>query len=116
MTPERICSLYGTIIETLVLIGVWIKIIEPRHDKTENLTYAPNIVSDQLGYPPGLIRVFADYSKISKDLWLFHADSEHSDQTGKCFWFCHAFAHFIAHTLYFGTNPLNLKSVVLFKQ
>ena len=63
MTPERMCSLYGTITESPVIVGVWIKIFQPLHDKTKNLTYTPNTVSDQPEYPPGLIRVFAEYSK-----------------------------------------------------
>ena len=63
MAPERMCSLYGTIIESLVIVGVWIKIFEPPHDKTKNFTYAPNIVSDQPEYPPRLIKAFAEYSK-----------------------------------------------------
>ena len=36
-----------------------IKIIEPQHDKTNQITTAPSKDSDQPGHPPSLIRVFA---------------------------------------------------------
>ena len=35
------------------------EIIEPPHDKTNKVAYAPIEDSDQPGHPPGLIRVFA---------------------------------------------------------
>ena len=34
-------------------------IYEPQHDKTNKMSYAPSEDSDQPGYPPSLIRVFA---------------------------------------------------------
>ena len=39
------------------------RILEPPHDKTNKLTFAPSKDSDQPGHPPSLIRVFAVHMK-----------------------------------------------------
>ena len=36
-----------------------ITVIEPPHDKTNKMAYAPSEDSDQPGHPPSLIRIFA---------------------------------------------------------
>ena len=81
-------------------------IIEPQHDKNNKLTCAPSEDSDQPGYPPRLIRVFAVRLKKPKVLdyplsgqrrfWSEWADA----QADVClrwahksfYWFCHAAA------------------------
>ena len=56
------------------------KQIEPSHDKTNKVAYAPIEDSDQPGHPPSLISVF---SVRSVDQSFLHADCEDSDQTGR---------------------------------
>ena len=52
---------------------------EPGHGKTNKMACAPSEDSDQPGYPPSLIRVFALLSMgtfVTKDPSFVHADSE----------------------------------------
>ena len=61
---------------------IYIK-IEPPHDKTNEMAYAPSEDSDQPEHLPSLIRVFAVRLMGTKDPSFLHADSEDSDQTGR---------------------------------
>ena len=54
---------------------------EPPHDKTNKMTCALLVDSNQLGHPPSLIRVFACTQWVAKDHSFLRADSEDSDQT-----------------------------------
>ena len=53
------CDLKSEVLNLLVHV-----LIEPPHDKTNNMTCAPNVDSDQPGHLPSLIRVFAVCMKI----------------------------------------------------
>ena len=88
--------------------GKWLNIIiEPPHDKTNEMIWAPSEDSDQPGHPPSLIRVFAVCMKkawvlsyplsAQRRLWSDWADAQadlsrrwaHSHFVG----FCHEAAH-----------------------
>ena len=56
-------------------------IYEPPRDKNQQSGCAPSEDSDQPGYPPSLIRVFAVRALGAKDPHFLQADSEISDQT-----------------------------------
>ena len=55
---------------------------EPENHITNKMTYESSEDSDQPGYPPNLIRVFAVHSTDSQ--WpILHVDRNDSDQTGQ---------------------------------
>ena len=97
------------IFANLILIVLINRTLEPLHDKTNKVAYAPNEYSDQPGHPPSLIRETSPLCAqwVAKDPRFLHADSENSDQTGDAqadlslrwahmpfCWFCHEAAHF----------------------
>ena len=64
----------------ILLYTLYIKIIEPPHDKTNKVACASSKDSVQPGHPPSLIRVFAVRMGSLPTQW---AHSEDSDQTGQ---------------------------------
>ena len=49
---------------------------ELQHDKTNKMTCAPSIDSDQLGHPPSLITVLLCAQRVTKDPSFRHVDSK----------------------------------------
>ena len=62
-------------------------VYEPRHDKINKMSMRPAKTEISLDIhqsdPPSLIRVFAFAQWVVNDPRFLHADSEHSDQSGR---------------------------------
>ena len=85
--------------------------IEPTHDKTNKMTYAPSEDSDQPEHRPSLIKVFACTLRVAKNPMFLHADSGDSDQNGRM---SRLVRVFVGRTCHFvGIVMLRLKTIVL---
>ena len=103
--PSSLCHLFCP----RYILWVFLSRIEPQHDKTNKMTCAPSEVSDQLGHPPSLIRVFAvrmrKYWVLSyplSTLWRVWSDwvDAQADLSlwwaqRSFWWFCHEVAYLV---------------------